>query len=899
MKKRLLAALVSLCMVVGMLPGLAWADETTGTDLTQAPAQTTPTDPPAAELQEQCSYSILCTEDTINPDCSVCAADLSACTGATPAACSCETRCVEGSANSDCPVCAAEGADLSACTGAAPAACSCETRCAEGSVNGDCPVCSAEGAELDKVCVGAAPMPPVTDTSGNANDVLGQDRSGEDYGSMTLTVPEKLDKKSRIKDIYWIPGTAVFTMSSNLSTLLQAQKPENMTLTVELNSELMIDVSKVTLTSDVLEASDIKYEQGVLTLTCTLKEGWETAENTTTTLNWTGTLDSWKFTEGGSLETKGAFQATVPGDSTTIQVLVSATPATTKMSNDVIITAADVIVYMGGDHGYEGVVSDGTIVGSNSLPEPGFYISIPEGWIESWLYFKESATGNTWNLETYDGTEYINVYKIVPASGQDRLQVQFTNTAGETVTSDQFDVGDAVNQTLEMDIDQGFVRTITAMIDYGHGQQDSTEVVTVPGTLTVRGTTANVQYSALNRPAAAGKPAVTAPEGTTFTINDSNVQVVSDDGVALLFDDIIESTQSESNRKDLMEDKVNEVLKDVTVPAGKTRAYEMKYLDLVDTQNGNVWVKASGPVTVSWPYPEGTDQNTEFTLLHFENLNRDMAADAVADAIANATVTPVTVTNTETHIEFTTNQFSPYVLVWNDGEAIGPSEPEENKGGSTGNTDTSSGLDTPADPVYDFWNGVRQRIRDARPGDTLQLSVPSGWKVPSSVLRALADQEDLTLRLRWQDGDSLTLTSQQLEGFDGQGYFSRKQLAQWVTEPAAPQKTAAQTAEQTAPTPSQPAPQPSTQPGGQAAAPAPEQTVSAPETAPETEPAAQPQADTPSPEEPSAQDTPAPEDTPAQPESDSSHALLWAAGAVVLLAAAGTGLWFALGSRKQ
>ena len=198
---------------------------------------------------------------------------------------------------------------------------------------------------------------------------------------------------------------------------------------------------------------------------------------------------------------------------------------------------------------------------------------------------------------------------------------------------------------------------------------------------------------------------------------------------------------------------------------------------------------------------------------------------------------------------------------------------------STGNTGTSSGPDTPADPVYDFWNGVRQRIRDARPGDTLQLSVPSGWKVPSSVLRALADQEDLTLRLRWQDGDSLTLTSQQMEGFDGQGYFSRKQLAQWVTEPAAPQKPAAQTAGQTTP--------------------APEQTASAPETAPETEPAAQPQADAPSPEEPAAQDTPAPEDTPAQPESDSSHALLWTAGAVVLLAAAGTGLWFALGSRKQ
>lgn len=40
--------------------------------------------------------------------------------------------------------------------------CSCTTLCTEGNINPDCPVCSAEGAELDKVCVGAAPMLPVT-----------------------------------------------------------------------------------------------------------------------------------------------------------------------------------------------------------------------------------------------------------------------------------------------------------------------------------------------------------------------------------------------------------------------------------------------------------------------------------------------------------------------------------------------------------------------------------------------------------------------------------------------------------------------------------------------------------------------------------------------------------------
>ena len=225
-------------------------------------------------------------------------------------------------------------------------------------------------------------------------------------------------------------------------------------------------------------------------------------------------------------------------------------------------------------------------------------------------------------------------------------------------------------------------------------------------------------------------------------------------------------------------------------------------------------------------------------------------------------------------------------------------------GTTTGNTGTSSGPDTPADPVYDFWNGVRERIEAARPGDTLRVSVKSGWKVPSSVLRALAAKEDVTLSLRWEDGESLTLASQQLADFVGEGYFSCKQLAQRVSEQADPAEavpTAEQTVGQTAQTPSQPASQTNTQTGGQTAAPTPEQTASVPETESSAQPETQPQADAPDPEDtPAAEDVPTPESqAPAQPESGSNHALMWAAGAVVLLAAAGTGLWFALSNRKR
>ncbi len=300
-----------------------------------------------------------------------------------------------------------------------------------------------------------------------------------------------------------------------------------------------------------------------------------------------------------------------------------------------------------------------------------------------------------------------------------------------------------------MDIYHGSVGTVIAVLDNGHVQIDSTEVVTVPGTLTVRGTTANVQYGELNKEAEAGKPAVSAPEGTTFTINESNV-VASADGVALLFDDIIENTQSESNRKALLEAKVNEVLKDVTVPADKVRAFDMKYLDLVDTQNGNAWVKASNPVTVSWPYPEGTDQNTDFTLLHFEELHRDMAANDVANSIANAKVSPVKVTKTATHIEFTTDGFSPFVLVWNTDkpvEPVEPSEPEENEGGNSGNGNggngsnnggTTSATPAPTAQPAEVKNTTAQPAAAAVIPQTGDESHPMLWVVLLAVSGSLA-----------------------------------------------------------------------------------------------------------------------------------------------------------------
>ena len=79
-----------------------------------------------------------------------------------------------------CEVCSAQDSgNPGAPSDAQPEECTCETLCTEEEVNADCPVCSAEGAELDKVCVGIAPMLPVTALAAETNTVY--------VGSVKLT----------------------------------------------------------------------------------------------------------------------------------------------------------------------------------------------------------------------------------------------------------------------------------------------------------------------------------------------------------------------------------------------------------------------------------------------------------------------------------------------------------------------------------------------------------------------------------------------------------------------------------------------------------------------------------------------------------------------------------------
>ena len=342
------------------------------------------------------------------------------------------------------------------------------------------------------------------------------------------------------------------------------------------------------------------------------------------------------------------------------------------------IAPAGMIIYVGGQ-GYTGVVDDsGTTVGtSNGFPVPGFTVNIPgvtsieAG--ELGLQYKKDETTMQWDAQLY-GTGATKVYRFAPDenTGNTPVRIQFLHQNGDTQTvvdSDDFVVRDYLNQTLGMRVYGESIEQDYVTLQY-NGR--AYYLRTADSQMTVRSTTNHVQYGALTNDGSAvakDAPGVVAQSGTTYTINDSNVQVADTSGVALLFDNIIENNTNKENKSNtqLLRERADEVLAEVETPnldEGTYRHYECKYLDLVDTKNGNAWVKASQDVTVYWPLPDGTDASTKFELLHFTDMHRDMGVSQIENKIDTCTVVRENVTVKGNHITFETDGFSPYVLVW-------------------------------------------------------------------------------------------------------------------------------------------------------------------------------------------------------------------------------------------
>lgn len=343
--------------------------------------------------------------------------------------------------------------------------------------------------------------------------------------------------------------------------------------------------------------------------------------------------------------------------------------ASVPVNGSIEITPANITIYMGGDEGYEAVVGDGgTVSPSNSMPAPLFYVDPPASLGADVVNITlKGNDGRAWEfrLEGYDKSGSA-LYSIESTgfAGQDPVRVSYTGADGKLHVNDSFDPGKIDELFAEYDIDiyRGGAQSVWA--EYGGSNYG---VATGTGKLVVRAVEDSENsrnpvisvVAEVTRPVVSGSAAVSAPYGTTYTLNDTTVPVKAE-GVGLLFDGIIDK---DVNRTEVLLSTI-EAQFNVSI---NPHRYQAQYLDLVDANNGNAWVKASGPVTVYWGYPEGTGQNTNFTLYHFTDLHRDGSSSGfdVGD-ISGSKIELVKLRKTANGIAFEVEPggFSPFVLVW-------------------------------------------------------------------------------------------------------------------------------------------------------------------------------------------------------------------------------------------
>ena len=375
----------------------------------------------------------------------------------------------------------------------------------------------------------------------------------------------------------------------------------------------------------------------------------------------------------------------------------------------VTITPADITIYTGGD-GYGGVTNEsGAIIDgteASGLPEPGYHIELPAA-VVNWLaeqgviasgsdadtvaanlseyltftYDYNNQTRN-WSMDyagiyatnedTGEPTRY--VYTLNPATVDGKeIPVRLLYKNGEEVvsTDDILMSETLVSDQFSMTINPGELTQsqIRAKLTV-EGQSISCNIDIQPGTLTVRSTTDKDTTTGIvdSQENVTGNT-ITAVDGgeVQYYVNNSEVTVDAD-RVQLLVDEV-------SNGEEFNAAMGADAIERVTNAAGNTlsnAAYDLAYMDLVDTQNGNTVVTMGDnqSLFIYWPVPEDAAEDSEFHVVHYTGMDREGTVDIdkleeqQADVKTGAgAVEKVTIGDQE-YVKFTTSSFSPFALVY-------------------------------------------------------------------------------------------------------------------------------------------------------------------------------------------------------------------------------------------
>ena len=408
-------------------------------------------------------------------------------------------------------------------------------------------------------------------------------------------------------------------------------------------------------------------------------------------------------------------------------------------ATQVLITPADITAYTGGTP-YGGIADiNGDIITESvsGLPEPGYFITLPYD-VQQWLNAQTGTTVGATNLHdymtfTYKGTdgsggtttrewklEYQGVYEtdengnalsyvysLAPATVDGKeipVRLNYfkdTNNNGKldetetALTNDDILMSkDLAHDTFSMTINPGELdQSVIKAAFNANGDTKDSAVGIGTGTLTVKsvtdvGTTTNAIGNSESDVTENTLTAV-ANSDVTYYVNDSLVDVENrTDRVKLLVDSV--SNNDEFNAQ------MGQHAIEAVEGSSDTHDYELAYMDLVDTANGNTEVTlGKGTLTIYWPMPENADPDGDFQVVHYTDMNREgTVSDLNEVEKEKLAVTKVTV-NGKDYLTFEVSSFSPFALVYTaDDGSDTPDYPDYPIWTPDGDDDGPSGLNT-------------------------------------------------------------------------------------------------------------------------------------------------------------------------------------------------------------
>ena len=412
------------------------------------------------------------------------------------------------------------------------------------------------------------------------------------------------------------------------------------------------------------------------------------------------------------------------------------------------IAPMNLTVYVGGD-GYHGVIGEDGKFAANDLPEIGFYLTLPDdinamlgGTDENPVDLSDklrltldddNGTMRSWSLEMYsdesksrvmENGRRVYVYKLRQIDdGEETVpRVQFTRADGSVMTESKFQalLTDQF-RNYKISVYQGLLdeQIYKATFTTADGQTFTRPIKLGTGTLKVRGNNDTTYRAIENNTIPSVNPqekdimlVSTAQTDTQYYINNSGISA-SSDGVKLMVDHSLDDALLSAyiNRTSNTEGKYS---------------YQFRYLDLVDTSNGNTYVTmgAGQKMNLYWPVPSDAKSNSEFHIIHFKGIDRDSDVDVnellttrIPEELTCETVT----IGGQKFVKFAVDSFSPFALLY-EKDTSTPTQPSGGEApNQPGTPDTTV---TPNQPnTSDVPNDFGTPVDPPKTGDTMNLGL--------------------------------------------------------------------------------------------------------------------------------------------------------------------------------